>query len=387
MDLLTLLEPVDHLASNRQKLHSDAWHDGLSFLSSENSQDIASFDIALIAVNENRNSVSNVESSDQTSNEVRKHLLSFYQMNKAKVIDLGNLKLGHKPTDTYIALTELLAFLQKQDVIPIIIGGSHDLTFCMFKAFGQNEQIANMLVLDSKLDLGIADEPISDDNYLSKIILEQPNHLFNLCSLGHQSYYTPQANIELMNKLYFDVVRLGLLRNDISAAEPYLRNADAVSFDTSVLRYSDFNNDSSGPNGLYAEEFCQLARYAGMSDKVQSFGIFGFDGIQNGSGSEELIAQSIWYFIEGFMARKKDFPACNKSDYLKYNVSLEGSDEHLIFYKSEKSDRWWMEIPYPESLSGNYQRHLLTPCTYGHYEEALQEQIPEIWIKTRNKLV
>ena len=388
MDLFTYLEPVSQLYSQqRSHHHTDSWENVVTVLSSEQPQNIADFDIALLAVNEYRNASNLPKSDTHIADEVRKHLATFHQMKQANIIDLGNLKSGHTPTDTYIALTELLAFLQKQNVLPILMGGSHDLTFSMFRAFAKNDQIANLLVLDSKLDLGSAEDTIADNNFLSKIILDQPNHLFNLCCMGHQSYYTPEANLELMDKLFFDVVRLGKLRGNISESEPYFRNADAVSFDVSVLRHSDFNADSCGPNGLYAEEFCQLARYAGMSDKVQSFGIFGFEFITDAPVSTELIAQSIWYFVEGFMARKKDFPACNASEYLKYNVSLKGSDEHLIFYKSEKSDRWWIEVPYPEKLAGNYRRHLLTPCTYGHYEESLKEEIPEIWIKTCNKLV
>jgi hypothetical protein len=45
-----------------------------------------------------------------------------------------------------------------------------------------------------------------------------------------------------------------------------------------------------------------LSRYAGISDKVSIFGIFNHN---NSSQESVLIAQIIWYFIEGFHYRSE----------------------------------------------------------------------------------
>ena len=60
-----------------------------------------------------------------------------------------------------------------------------------------------------------------------------------------------------------------------------------------------------------------------------------------------LLAQMIWYFIEGFRERKGDYPIANKSKYTKYHVALENGEHELTFYKSDFSGRWWMDVPHP----------------------------------------
>jgi hypothetical protein len=52
-----------------------------------------------------------------------------------------------------------------------------------------------------------------------------------------------------------------------------------------------------------------------------------------------LIAQIIWYFIEGFHYRSNEYPFGSRENYIKYIVPME--EETLIFHKSDKTDRWW----------------------------------------------
>jgi hypothetical protein len=52
-----------------------------------------------------------------------------------------------------------------------------------------------------------------------------------------------------------------------------------------------------------------LSRYAGISDKVSIFGIFNHN---NSSQESVLIAQIIWYFIEGFHYRSDPFRESRK---------------------------------------------------------------------------
>ena len=95
------------------------------------------------------------------------------------------------------------------------------------------------------------------------------------------------------------------------------------------------------PNGFNGKEICSLSRYSGISDKVSLLGIF-----NHNSKKEEsvLIAQIIWYFIEGIHFRSNEYPFGTKNNYSKYIVPFE--EEDIIFYKSDKTDRWWIEIPF-----------------------------------------
>jgi len=253
----------------------------------------------------------------------------------------------------------------------------------MYRAYDDLEQMVNLVSVDSKFDLGKESDPISSNSYLTKIILEEPNNLFNYCNIGYQTFYNSQEEIDLIEKLFFDAYRLGDVCNNIVIAEPVFRDADLVSLDLGSIKSSDSGNSIKfAPNGFNGKEICTLARYAGISDKVSSFGIFN----QSDSQQESfLISQIIWYFIEGFHYRSNEYPFGSKDNYLKYIVPLE--EEELIFYKSDKTDRWWIEIPFISSLNNKLKRNTLLPCSHEEYILACNNDMPERWWKAQRKNV
>ena len=89
------------------------------------------------------------------------------------------------------------------------------------------------------LIFGGLDGDLDSTNYMSKIIAHQPNYLFNHTNIGYQNYFTDPDSIDLMDRLYFDHYRLGLVQQDLEQVEPMVRNADMLSFDISSVRFSD----------------------------------------------------------------------------------------------------------------------------------------------------
>jgi hypothetical protein len=190
-----------------------------------------------------------------------------------------------------------------------------------------------------------------------------------------------------MDKLFFDVIRLGEFKADFKVAEPFIRNTDFVSVDLQAIQSSDFKGDDyQEPNGFNNAELCQLAKYAGMADKLSAIGFFNW--FPNGTtlSNSKMIAQVIWYFIDGYAQRCGDFPVGSKKNYTKFTVFLDEIDHELVFYKSDKSDRWWMEVPYPPKEGVSFDRHHLVPCDKSHYSKALNSEIPSLWWKTYQKL-
>ena len=154
---------------------------------------------------------------------------------------------------------------------------------------------------------------------------------------------------------------------------------DLEAINGSYLSYNEVNS----PNGLDGKEICAIARYAGISDKVTSFGIYEYkNAIQQGL-SEKLISQIIWYFAEGVNYRSQELVVREQQGVLHYTVPIE--DEILSFYKSSKTQRWWIEIPFISGIDNKLKRHTLLPCTYKDYENACNQQIPERWYKARRK--
>jgi arginase family enzyme len=358
-----------------------------SSISFDIEQDIAEFDIALIGVGEERNS--NNEGCALAPNHVRKYLYRLVSHDAAtKIIDLGNLRIGASVDDTYFALSSILEELMKQNVLPIIMGGSQDLTYANFLAYKNLEQTVNLVSIDSKFDLGNSDEEISSNNFLTKIILHQPNYLFNYSNVGYQSYFVEKEQIELMSSLYFDSYRLGHVQKNIEEVEPIVRNADLLSFDISSIRQAEApGNRNASPNGFYGEQACQISRYAGMSDKLTSIGFYELNPELDSNGqTAHSVAQMIWYFIDGYNHRKKDFPVGSRKTYLKYTVSIQDGQNEVVFYKSDKSERWWMDVPYPAHNKIKYERHLLIPCSYSDYKIACENEVPNRWWQTFQKL-
>lgn len=350
--------------------------------------ELNNIDIAIIGVTEERNAANN-HGCRLAPNEVRKYLYKLYGGSfDIKVADLGNINPGHSTEDTYFALRSTVDFLIRKNIIPIIIGGSQDLTYAQFLGYKDLEQTINIVAIDSVFDLGNPDEEISNDSYLGKIILHQPNYLFNYSNIGYQTYLVDQTSLEMMNKLYFDVYRLGQVRDKIEEAEPIIRQADMMSFDITSIKHSDAPaNPNASPNGFYAEEACQMMRYAGMNDKLSSLGIYEINpGFDHGGKTSHLAAQMIWCFMDGFYGRKNDFPNRTSPDYTRFHVILEDEKYEINFYKSKKSDRWWMEIPYPPHKDLKFERHTLIPCSYKDYEAATNNEIPDRWWQTYQKL-
>lgn len=342
--------------------------------------DVNKIKIALIGVLENRGS--NISISEVNLIAVRKELYGLYPGNwDASIADLGDILAGNTVEDTYFALRKVASALIKKKIIPIVIGGSQDLTYALYRAYDDLEQMVNLVSIDSKFDFGKESEEVSATSYLTKIIIDEPNNLFNYCNIGYQTYYNSQEEIDLIEKLFFDGYRLGEVSNNISISEPVFRDADLVSLDLNSVKSADSGNFVSfSPNGFNGKEICSLSRYAGISDKVSLFGIFNHN---NSVQESAIIAQIIWYFIEGFHYRSNEYPFGSRENYLKYIVPLE--EEELVFYKSNKTDRWWIEIPFISNGNNKLKRNTLLPCSYEEYLAACNQELPERWWKAQRK--
>ncbi|MFW6351278.1 MAG: formimidoylglutamase [Bacteroidota bacterium] len=362
-----------------------------SYFREDHFPDTNNADIALLGIKEDRNAPTN-EGTAFAPDYIRKYLYNLFQGPfKTNIIDLGNIKKGETVEDSYFALKTVLSELLQNKIVPIIMGGSQDLTYANYMAYETLGQIINIVSVDSSFDLGLNQEKISSHNFLNKILTHQPNFLFNYTNIGYQTYFVDQDAIELMQKLYFDVHRLGIVRNNLEEVEPIVRNADLLSFDVSSIRQSDApGNANASPNGFYGEEACQIARYAGLSDKLSSLGFYELNpAFDNGEQTAHLIAQMIWYFIDGFYNRKNDFPDRKRKDsggYMKYVVPMKEFKNEIIFYKSKASDRWWMEVPF-QGLHSKYERQFLVPCSYKDYQDACQEELPEKWWQVYQKFL
>ena len=382
---LELLLPVEDLAFAHTALLTDlSFGKSICIHTKQNGiPEIENAQIAILGVLEGRNGVDNIGTGKNLAI-IRKYLYQMFPGNwHANIVDLGNVPQGNEVIDTYFITKEIIAELIKNKITPIIIGGSQDLTIANYRAYDSLEQTVNLAVVDNKFDIGEFEENITSQNYLYKIVMEQPNNLFNYSNIGFQTFFNSQEEINLVEKLHFESYRLGEVIDDITIVEPIFRDADIVSIDLGAVRKSDApGNNNAVPNGFYGDQICAISRYAGISRKVSSFGIYEYNGkLDEREQTAHLIAQMIWYFIEGYNFRIDEYPFESKNGYKKYIVLIE--NDTINFYKSDKSERWWMEISY---FHNKTKKSTLIPCTYQDYLTSNNQIYPERWLKTFRKL-
>ncbi len=389
MDISVFFKPFDDSSILKQEGETALLFNHIALFSGD-LEELEGKKIALFGVMEERNGLEN-KGAAKGPDQIRKWLYGLTSFDKNPgIIDLGNIEAGNEIDDTYFAVNQTCQVLLKKGIIPVIIGGTQDLTYANYLAYEHMEQTVNLVTIDPRLDFGQSPEDLSNKGYLNKIVLHRPNFLFNYSNIGNQRYLTDPQLLELMNKMYFDTFRLGEMQSQhILRNEPIIRNADILSFDISSIRMSEAPGCAyAGPNGFFGHEAAQLCWYAGMSDKLTSFGVYEFNPTLDRDGqTAHLVAQMIWCFIDGVSSRKTDYPIGDHSEYMRYIVTLADDSHELVFYKSNKSDRWWMDVPYPAGQENKYERHHLVPCTYEEYQQATNDEMPDRWWKTYQKLV
>jgi hypothetical protein len=181
-------------------------------------------------------------------------------------------------------------------------------------------------------------------------------------------------------------MRLGLLKTQLEDAELYLRNSALTLFDINAIKhYEAPGKKTTQPNGLTSEESCQIARYAGMSDSAMSFGLFGYDSQYDERGlTAALCAQIIWYYLDGFHHRMNDLPGVH-SDFVKYRCDFSDEQVPILFLKSKKSSRWWMQIEHPADPQDS-NKQLSLPCSYMDYQMAANGETPQRYLNALKKL-
>lgn len=350
------------------------WGSQLRFATQDN-LDLGNADVVIIGCGERRGNNRSALYS-QAPDAIRKQLYQLYNWHPSvKVVDAGNILQGASVDDSRAALRLVLQELHDAGKIVILLGGSHDLSLQQYEAFKSAKQVVSAVAADMFIDLDEAEE-LTDRSFLMDMLTAEPNYVRHYTHLGFQSYYVQPRMLEMLDKLRFDFHRVGRLKEHMEDAEPALRSADIFAFDLSAVRYSDAPANANGsPNGFSGEEACMLTRYAGMSSQLTSFGIFGYEPEKDiHEMTARLIAQMIWYFIDGIAIRNAEASLSERDEFAEFHVSFTSND--TTFLKSKRTSRWWIQLP-----GGHF-----VPCSYSDYLQACNDEIPERWLREQERL-
>ncbi|MGE0078496.1 MAG: formimidoylglutamase [Bacteroidales bacterium] len=342
-------------------------------------------DIVIIGVNESRNS--SRPTLQHAPNIIRQYLYGLSAINlKGKIIDAGNIVATETPAQTYKAIFDVVSLLLSSGAILLVLGGTQEITESIYRGFKTSKELITLSIIDSHIDQDNDAEDFHSLNYLNRLICEDSQSLFDISMIGYQGYFVDSSNVDKLRNLNYELLRLGFVRGNYREVEPTLRNSDIVSFDMGAIRSSDSpGNIFPSPNGLYAEEACQLARYAGTSDRTNCFGVFEYNPDKDTTGQSALLAaQLVWHFLDGMVQRKNEIVTIQSENTKKFIVNSGTPGIDLIFYKNEISDNWWFEMP--AATKGKYKDRLIIPCSPMDYLLACKEEIPERWLRFLHKI-
>jgi formiminoglutamase len=299
-----------------------------------------------------------------------------WRFEKLEVVDLGNLVEIKNEKDRQFALSEAMVELLESNITVLIIGNAPAYIYGQYKGYRQTGQQVEIVKVSPDIDL-------EEGSPLRQLLVEKPSYLFNIDFIGTQAYYVSNQTSAVLEKMYFENHRLGEVRNNIEETEPILRSAHMMMFDMNAVRASDAPGTKlQSPNGLYAEEAARLARYAGISNKLTSAYLYGLDPKTKDRQSFVLMAQMAWYFVDGVTARFNDHPEPEHKDFLIYRNRLQSTGHEVVFYKSRKSNRWWMEIPHPYE-----KQSFFIGCSYRDYQQVSEDEMPDRWWRAYQRLM
>ncbi|MDX1478426.1 MAG: hypothetical protein R3301_12020 [Saprospiraceae bacterium] len=282
---------------------------------------------------------------------VRSQLYQFAARSKQGIVcDLGDFR-QLQPEFVIPALHEVLA----GGICPVIVGARPDLSLTLMHAIRQSRTTPRAVFLHEQIPGWLMAVPEGASMQV----------------IGAQQHLMHTHTVAEAERLRIGSLRLGQSRNDLAMVEPLIRDAEVMGVDMSALRYSDMPAQTShSTSGFTTEEACQMMRYAGMSPSLRGMALTGHDPMSAAHGvSANTVAQMIWYFIDGFVQRIHESPR-QTEHFTRYLVHLKDYDFDLSFHKSEKSGRWWVEVPGKAGPS-------LHSCSYKDYQAACEDVVTE----------
>ncbi len=300
---------------------------------------------------------------DASANAIRTYFYRYaYNFPKGNVMDLGNVKKNHLDF-TLPLLKELLG----NGIAVILLGEDAELLSTQYNAYQDFPEKINVVLLDEKITI---------EKQLEKLVQVEKKQIAQLTLLGYQSHLVSSVTLDYGLEHNLDFVRLGKIRNNNEEAEPYLRNSDFLNFHIPVLKSVEIADQPfAAASGLSVEEGCQIAYYAGMSDRLSSISFCDYQLPKKNANSPtaKAIAQMMWYFIDGFFHRNGDYPLSTK-EMTEYIVDFKNAQGQLHFWKSNRSGRWWVQTT---EIINKKRHNQLIPCSYKDYELACKGELSE----------
>jgi formiminoglutamase len=231
------------------------------------------------------------------------------------VFDFGDIKIGKTLEETHNRLSETVQTLVAAGIVPIVLGGGHDIAYPNFTGFSAGKKNVGVINIDTHLDFR---KPIPKRNSGTSFrqMLDHPSsalNAMNLVEVGIQSFANAADHYSELVERGATVFSLRDVRNDgitktlELAYELATASVDSlyVSFDMDVVHSADAPGVSAPlPTGFTAEEFLTAALFAGKRRKTKLIDIVELNPKYDvDARTAKLAALAMMYFLTGFANR------------------------------------------------------------------------------------
>lgn len=291
--------------------------------------------IVLLFVSDYRGASGDAEVQDFTA--IRKEFYKLSQLDfEIPVVDLGDLVSGKSVQDSHYILQEVLSACHYKRAIPVIIGGSNDFAFSLFSGLNFHQKNINYTQISNIISLKQG-ENIDEHTFLSKILSSKNFSIKNYHHLGYQKHLNEADSVKLIKEVEFDIIRLAEMMNSTEKTEPYFRKADLVTVNCDAIEsFSDAFSMNPQVNGLNRREICAYMKEIGLSESLKSVGIFNYNIYSENQLNHQLLAQMIWYLIEGINIQHSH---PKERQYEMFYVLIE--DRQYAFKRDTFSNLWY----------------------------------------------
>lgn len=301
---------------------------------------------------------------------IRKNFYKLFFHKKATILDSGYLKKGKTHADTVRCLQDVYCFFVKYNIPVILLGGSNFIPVYLSN-FQYSDNYKSLTIVSNKLGVEMDEGDMSG---FVVSLLDQKTDCF-ISHIGSQIYQNQKDSFDFYATQKKHIVRLGIARENIKNCEPLFRDSQFHLFDLEAIKNADMPaQKNASPNGFYAEEFCQLAWFSGVSDCVSLVVLSNyFRENDKNEVASILSAQVIWHIVDGLLNRSKITPFLDEEKFEMYVVTSDNLMDDLVFFKGE-NNRWWMKI----YDSGHVK---YCACAENDYETARNNNLPDVWVR------
>lgn len=214
--------------------------------------------------------------------------------------DFGDLISGKSSEDTSYVLQEVLSACHYKKTIPIVVGGSSDLSYSLYSALDFHQKEISYTQISNYISIQNEEDSLNERNFLGRIFASKHFEIKNYTHLGYQKHLSRLDSVKLLKEVDFQGIRLAEMMKGMDSIEPYLRRSDLVTLNCDAVEsFSTPFSIHPQVNGLNRREVCALMKEVGLSQNLKSVGLFNLELDSQNELNLQLAAQMIWYLIEG----------------------------------------------------------------------------------------